>query len=51
MIAADAPTMRALSIIALVFAIFAFDMSRNDGRLTDSVQNFAHALMRDIGLG
>jgi hypothetical protein len=43
--------MRVLAIIALLFAVLVFDLSRNDGRLTESVEAFGHTLMRDIGLG
>jgi hypothetical protein len=41
--------MRALAVVVAVFAIIAFDLTSNNGRLLGGVAGFAKAVQREAG--
>jgi hypothetical protein len=41
--------MRTLAVVVLVFAILAFDLRSNNGRLIECVEGFAKAVQREVG--
>lgn len=41
--------MRVLALVVAVFAVLAFDLTNNNGRLLGCVQGFAKAVQREVG--
>ena len=42
--------MRAVAISVMVFALLAFDLAGNNGRLLECATDFGHAILREVGL-